>query len=93
MIWHDVVFEGVSMNSEVTEVEVSEVEVSEVEVFVSDLVAEIIIQTREENAVPYRPLLFPYFISDSVFQVPRSLHVIYHTLFYRPLPQERPILL
>ena len=77
------------MNPEVSEAEVSEVEAFG---FVSDLVTEIIIQAREENAVPYRPLLFPYFISDSVFQVPRSLHVIYHTLFYR-LPQERPILL
>ena len=66
-------------------------EVSEVEGFVSDLVTEIIIQAREVNEVPYRQW-FPCFISDSVFQVPRFLHVIYHTLFYR-LPQERPILL
>ena len=66
-------------------------EVSEVEGFVSDLVTEIIMQAREENDVPYRQLI-PCFISDSVFQVPRSLHVIYHTLFNR-LPQERPILL
>ena len=88
MIWHDVVFAGVSMNPDVSEAEVSEVEAFG---FVSDLVTEIIIQAREENAVPYRQL-FPYFISDSVFQVPRSLHVIYHTLFCR-LPQQRPMLL
>jgi hypothetical protein len=79
------------MNSEVSEVQVLEVEVSEVEGFVSDLVTEIILQAREDNDVPYRQL-FPYFISDAVFQIPRSLHVIYHTLFYR-LPQERPMLL